>query len=59
MDDQSDNDQLFTKPNVGKLKCFLEDDAQGIFLHLPSMVLMMINIIFFTITTTSLYRYSQ
>ena len=57
MDDQSDHNQLFSKPNVGKLKCFLQDDAQGIFLHLPSMILMLINIIFFTITTTSLYRY--
>ena len=56
MDDKSNNDQVFAKPNVGKLKCFLQDNAQGIYLHLPCMVLMMINIIFFTITTTSLYR---
>ena len=57
MEEENDNQRrFFTKPNVGKLKCFLQDDAQGIFLHLPCMFLMMINIIFFTITTTSLYR---
>ena len=59
MEDQTGNHKLFfTKPNVGKLKCFLQDDAQGMFLHLPCMVLMMINAVFFLITTTTLYRCS-
>ena len=57
MEDQNDNQRTFiTKPNVGKEKCFLQDDAQELFLHLPSMILMMINIIFFFITIFTLYR---
>ena len=57
MEDQNDNQRTFiTKPNVGKEKCFLQDDAQELFLHLPSMILMMINIMFFFVTITTLYR---
>ena len=56
MEDHEDDTVLVVKPNVGKLKCFLQDDSQGIFLHLPCMILMMMNTLFFLITTTSLYR---
>jgi G protein-coupled receptor Mth (Methuselah protein) len=58
VEDQNDQkNHFFAKPNVGKWKCFLEDKAQGLFLHLPSMILMLINVIFFLITTSTLYRY--
>ena len=46
------------KPNVGLTKCFLEDDSQRMYLHLPIMFLIIFNGIFFTVTTVSIYRFS-
>ena len=46
---------FFSKPNVGMTKCFVEEDAQGLYLHLPIMILMMFNSMFFIITTSTLY----
>ena len=51
-----DEKQIFTKPNVGKQKCFLQDQSQGLYLHVPIMLLMIVNGIFFIITTITLYR---
>ena len=57
MEDQNEEEKFFfSKPNVGKQRCFLHGDAVGIFHHLPSMVLMIINLILFLITTTTHYR---
>jgi hypothetical protein len=57
MEQQSDNQMLFfSKPNVGITKCFLEYESQGLYLHLPILILMMINSMFFIITTSTLYR---
>ena len=57
MEDHSEDQETYlVKPNVGNPKCFLQDEAHGVFLHLPSMILMMINVIFFLITTIKLYR---
>ena len=55
-DAEEHQEEVLMKPNVGKPKCFLRDDAQGVFLHFPIMILMMINVLFFLITTTTLYR---
>ena len=55
-DAEEDQEEVLVKPNVGKPKCFLRDDAHGVFLHFPIMILMMINVLFFLITTTTLYR---
>ena len=43
-------------PMVGHSKCFLGDEAQGLYLHFPVLVLMLINGLFFVITISSLYR---
>ena len=57
MEEQSDNQDLFfPKPNVGISKCFLHDESQGMYLHFPIMMLMIINGMFFIITTITLYR---
>ena len=40
----------FVKPGVGLGKCFLQDKAVGVYLHLPSMVVMLLNAILFLIT---------
>ena len=50
------DDQGTTKPNVGKQKCFLQEQSQGLYLQLPIMFLMIVNGIFFIITTITLYR---
>ena len=55
-DNEDDQEEFLIKPNVGKPKCFLRDDALGVFLHFPVMILMIINVILFLITTTTLYR---
>ena len=47
----------FEKPGVGMGKCFLQDKAVGVYLHLPSMVVMLLNAILFLITTATIYRY--
>merc|ERR1719369_1926673 len=44
-----------SKPNVGQRKCFIADESQGLYLHLPILILMMVNITFFIITTSTLY----
>ena len=46
----------FVKPGVGRGKCFLQDKAVGVYLHLPSMVVMLLNAILFLITTATIYR---
>jgi hypothetical protein len=57
MEDQNEEEKLFfSKPNVGKITCFFHTDAIGLFHHLPSMILIIINIILFSITTTTHYR---
>jgi hypothetical protein len=59
LEEQGDNKTMFfSKPNVGLTKCFLEDESQGLYLHLPIFILMMINSFFFIITTSTLYRSS-
>ena len=58
--DSPENTYLFiAKPNVGKTKCFLEDEPQGIFLHLPILILMLTNGVFFMVTTSTLHRSSM
>lgn len=47
----------FVKPGVGEGKCFLQDQAVGVYLHLPSMVVMLLNAVLFLITTATIYRY--
>ena len=49
--------KFFPKPNVGITKCFLDDESQGLYLHVPIMLLMILNGMFFIITTISLYMY--
>lgn len=44
------------RPGVGHSKCFLEDRAQGLYLHAPVLLLMVINGMFFLVTTSTLYR---
>ena len=56
MEDQNDDQKFFSKPNVGKQTCFLHVDAIGLFHHLPSMILIIINTIIFSITATIHYR---
>ena len=46
----------FTRPGVGTAKCFLQDGAQGLYLHLPILVLLSLNMVFFLTTTLTLYR---
>ena len=46
-------------PEVGLSKCFLGDAAQGVYFHLPVLLLMLVNGIFFIITTGTLYRYKK
>ena len=46
-------------PEVGVSKCFLGDTAQGVYFHLPVLLLMLVNGIFFVITTSTLYRYHR
>lgn len=43
-------------PGVGVTKCFLEDRAQGLYLHLPILLLMVVNGGLFVHTTTTLHR---
>ena len=45
-----------TRPGVGKVKCFLQDSALGLYLHLPVLVLLSLNIVFFLRTAVTLYR---
>ena len=47
---------FFPKPNVGETKCFLQDASQGLYLHLPILLLMILNGLFFIITIITLYR---
>ena len=57
MKEKSDDQMIFfPKPNVGLTKCFLQDESQGLYLHVPIMLLMIVNGMFFTITTITLYR---
>lgn len=57
MEDQAEDQKtILPKPNVGKTKCFLEDKTQGVYLHFPILILMMINGMFFVITTCTLYK---
>ena len=49
----------FIKPRVGEEKCFLQDKAVGIYLHLPSMVVMFVNAILFIVTTWTIYRWDS
>ena len=51
-----DGEVLFSKPNVGTQKCFLHDRSQGLYLHLPIMILMIVNGVFFILTILSLHR---
>ena len=43
-------------PAVGTSKCFLQDGALGLYLHLPVLTLLLLNIAFFLATTATLYR---
>ena len=45
-----------TQPRVGEEKCFLSDRSQGLYLHLPSLVLMLVNAILFLVTIITIYR---
>jgi hypothetical protein len=57
LEEQEDNRILgWVKPNVGIQKCFLQDKSQGLYLHVPIMLLMVVNGVFFIITTITLYR---
>ena len=57
MEEQKDDQRLvWAKPNIGIQKCFLQDKAQGLYLHVPIMFLMVVNGMFFIITTITLYR---
>ena len=49
---------FFYKPNVGIQKCFLHERSQGLYLHLPIMLLMIINGVFFILTIINLHRYN-
>jgi hypothetical protein len=56
---ENDDDYLkffFPKPNIGETKCFLQDESQGFYLHLPILLLMILNGLFFIITIITLYR---
>ena len=44
---------------MGVRKCFLGDSAQGVYFHLPVLLLMLINGVFFVITITTLYRWDN
>ena len=46
------------KPNIGRDKCFLQNSSHGIFLHLPIFILIVMNGVFFLITTWHINRYS-
>lgn len=46
----------FTRPGVGQVKCFIQDSALGLYLHLPVLILLSLNIVFFLITAVTLYR---
>ena len=46
----------FVKPRVGEEKCFLQDKAVGVYLHMPSMVVMLVNAVLFLVTTATIYR---
>ena len=47
---------VLPRPGVGRPKCFLQDQAQGVYLHAPIALLMLVNGVFFIITTRTLYR---
>ena len=56
-EDEDESLQLFfPKPNVGETKCFLQDASQGLYLHLPILLLIILNGLFFIITIITLYR---
>ena len=46
------------RPAVGATKCFLQDGALGLYLHLPVLTLLSLNIAFFLATTATLYRHN-
>ena len=46
------------RPAVGATKCFLQDGALGLYLHLPVLALLSLNIAFFLATTATLYRHN-
>ena len=46
------------RPAVGRSKCFLQDGALGLYLHLPVLILLSVNIGFFLSTTVSLCRHN-
>ena len=46
------------RPAVGTSKCFLQDGALGLYLHLPVITLLSLNIAFFLATTATLYRHN-
>jgi len=54
-DEEETQWSMIAKPNVGESKCFITEEAQGLYLHLPIFILMMINTVFFVITTTTLF----
>ena len=45
-----------TRPGMGDVKCFLQDSALGLYLHLPVLSLLSLNIVFFLTTAVTLYR---
>ena len=60
----TDNTDIFhsvdlVKPRVGEEKCFLQDKAVGVYLHMPSMVVMLVNAILFLVTSFTIYRQVQ
>ena len=58
-DDRDIFKPFFPKPNVGLTKCFLEDTSQGIYLHVPIFLFMLVNGMLFITTTLTLYKSSQ
>ena len=56
--DQQPNDSngSIPRPDLGKLKCFLDDSVHGIYLHLPILIILVINAALFLVTVSSIYR---
>ena len=53
---EDQDSMFFARPNVGFEKCFIQDKAHGLYLHMPIMLLMLFNSSFFIITTLVLHR---
>ena len=57
IDQQPNNaNSSLPRPDVGKLKCFLDDSVHGIYLHLPILTILVVNAALFLVTVSSIYR---